>query len=125
MTILNIGLIGCGGIVQWGERGHIPAIRSSPNARLVMVCDVDEDKARKVADPLNIPYTTDRRDVLKRGDIAAVIVAVPHKYHKEITVDACNSQKHVLCEKPLAMDLAEVDEMSEAADRNRVGTNGG
>jgi predicted dehydrogenase len=121
MQNVNLGLIGCGFIAQWGsDRGHIPAIKAVPEARLQMVCDVNEDAARRMGLSMNVPHTTDRHKLLERKDIDAVVVAVPHKYHKEITIDACNAGKHVLCEKPLAMTASEIDDMTEASEKNNV-----
>jgi predicted dehydrogenase len=121
MRKLSFGLIGCGFISQWGAtRGHIPAIKSVAEASLAMVCDISEDVAKKVSGSLKVPYTTDHHKLLERKDVDAVIVAVPHKYHKEISIDACNSGKHVLCEKPLAMTVSEVDEMQAASEKNHV-----
>lgn len=121
MNKVNIGLIGCGNIAQWGtNRGHVPSLRAVKDANLVMVCDVSEKAARHIADPMGVPYTTDRSKLLERKDIDAVIIAVPHKFHKEIAVDASEAGKHVMCEKPLAMNTSEVDEMIAASEKNNV-----
>jgi len=117
MKKVNLGLIGCGRIAQ---RGHLPSIKAIPEAVLSSVCDINEETAKKVAGRFNVPYTTDASELVRRKDVDAVIVAVPHKYHKENTVDALNQKKHVLCEKPLAMTLEEADEMVQAAEENQV-----
>jgi predicted dehydrogenase len=117
MADINFGLIGCGGVAQWA---HLPSLKSTPGAKLVMVSDVSENAAKRVADPLGIPYTTDYARLLERDDIGAIIVAVPHKFHKQITIDACNSGKHIMCEKPLGMTTSEVDEMITASEKEGV-----
>ena len=57
---------------------------------------------------------------MKNEDIDAVIIACPTKFHKEITVAAANAGKHIFCEKPMAMNEEECDEMIEAAEKNHV-----
>jgi len=117
MRNVNVGLVGCGRISQVG---HLPAIKANPEARLSGVCDIDEKAAKRAGEYNKVFYTTNHVDLLERDDIEAVIVAVPHKYHKEITVDACKHKKHVLCEKPLAINLEEADDMIKAAEKNKV-----
>ncbi len=111
---LKIGLIGTGGIC----RGcHIPGYQSIPDeCEIVWACDVDADLAKQVAADHNIPNVThDYHDVLKDKSVDAVSVTTPNKYHKQPTIDALNAGKHVLCEKPLAMNGDEARAMCRAA----------
>lgn len=117
MKRIGIGLIGCGGIAQ---RAHLPAIRAVAEANLVGVCDIVDEVAEKTGKAHKVSYTTEYLSLLERKDIEAVIVAVPHKYHKEITVEACKHKKHVLCEKPLGITLEECDTMIQAAEKGKV-----
>jgi myo-inositol 2-dehydrogenase/D-chiro-inositol 1-dehydrogenase/scyllo-inositol 2-dehydrogenase (NAD+) len=58
--------------------------------------------------------------MLRCGDIHAVIVVSPTKFHRDIVVDCANAGKHILCEKPMAMTVEECEAMNEAAQRNHV-----
>jgi predicted dehydrogenase len=60
-------------------------------------------------------WTTDWRDAVRRPDVDAVIVGAPNHVHAEICLEACAAGKHVLCEKPLALDAAEARRMAAAA----------
>lgn len=57
---------------------------------------------------------------MKNEDIDAVIIACPTKFHKEITVAAASAGKHIFCEKPMAMNEEECDEMIEVIEKNHV-----
>jgi myo-inositol 2-dehydrogenase / D-chiro-inositol 1-dehydrogenase len=91
------------------------------NAEIVAVCDPNENAAKKAADLLDIKtYYTDYKEALKDDNINAVIIACPTKFHKEIAIAAAKAKKHIFCEKPMAMDTKECDEMIDAAKINNV-----
>lgn len=111
---LKVGLIGTGGIAQGC---HIPGYKSMPDeCEIVWACDVNVETAKKVAEEHGIPRVThDYHELLADKEIDAVSVTTPNKYHKQPTIDALNAGKHVLCEKPLAMDADEARAMCRAA----------
>jgi predicted dehydrogenase len=111
---LKIGLIGTGGIAR---SCHIPGYKAAhEDAEIVWACDVDAELAKKVADEHGIPnVTANYQDVLADKDVDAVSVTTPNKHHLKPTVDALNAGKHVLCEKPLAMNAEEARQMCRAA----------
>ncbi len=114
MRKLKVGLIGTGGIA----RGcHIPGYQSLPDeCEIVWACDTNLDLAQDVAKTHDIPkVTADYRDLLADPTLDAVSVTTPNKHHLKPTVDALNAGKHVLCEKPLAMDGDEARAMCRAA----------
>ncbi len=114
---LKIGLIGTGGIA----RGvHIPGYQSIPDeCEIVWACDIDLALAEKTAKEHNISRFTDKYiDILADAEVDAVSITTPNKYHFQPTLDALAAGKHVLCEKPLAMDGAEAKLMCEAAKRS-------
>jgi predicted dehydrogenase len=114
---LKIGIIGCGGIAQ---SVHIPGYQSMPElCEVVAACDANPTVAEEAAQKFGIGKTyTDHRELLADPEIAAVSVATPNKFHKQPTIDALNAGKHVLCEKPLAMNAAEAREMCAAAAKS-------
>jgi predicted dehydrogenase len=112
---LKIGLIGAGGIA----RGcHIPGYQSIPeDCEIAWVCDVNAETARKVADEHGIPnVTADHLELLADPEVDAVSITTPNKFHKDPTIDSLRAGKHVLCEKPLAMNAGEAREMCRAAE---------
>jgi predicted dehydrogenase len=111
----GIVLAGCGGI----GRCHAAAVAVMPEARLVATVDVDEDRARTFAETFHAEtFATDLADVLARDDVDAVIVATANNLHAPLTIQALEAGKHVMVQKPMALTLAEADEMVAAADRS-------
>lgn len=108
---INIGLIGAGSVVQ---RVHLPGLRLCPEIRVLAACDTNLDAARATSAP---GIHSDYREMLARGDIDAVIVATPNYLHHEVVMAAIAARKHVLCEKPLAMNAAQAAAMLDAARR--------
>ena len=112
------GIVGCG----WVASAHAWGVRSlADDARLVAVADKDEARARELAARFDVPVVTnDYRELLARDDIQAVSVCLPDFLHHEVTLAAAEAGKHVLCEKPLALDREQADEMVAACERQGV-----
>ena len=92
-------------------------ITTCRSAELVAVCDLNEARARDIADRYNVPHVyTDYRDLLARPDIAAVSIATPDFVHREIAVAAAEAGKHILVEKPLATTVEDAEAILRAAD---------
>jgi len=114
---VNVGIIGCGGIA---EGKHLPAIKNTPSVSAVAFCDFDGSRAAKVAREYgaeNAKAFTDYKELLKEPDIEAVHILTPNKYHSEMTVAALEAGKHVICEKPMAINTAEAQLMVDAQKR--------
>lgn len=111
---LRIGIIGSGGIAR---NCHMRGYASIPDlCEMVAVCDVNADNAKLAADQYSVgKIYTDYKEMLASGEIDAVSVATPNKYHKDPTIAALEAGVHVLCEKPLAMDAVEAKAMCAAA----------
>jgi predicted dehydrogenase len=118
MNKMRWGLIGAGDIVR---KRIVPALAESKLCELVAVCRWNAAKAEEFAREFDIPaWYSDHREMLSAGDIDAVYIASPVYLHAEHTKDAARAGKHVLCEKPLALDTAECDEMIAACKENGV-----
>jgi predicted dehydrogenase len=115
MNKVRIGIIGCGGIAN-GK--HMPALAKIKDVEMVAFCDIVESRAQKAAEQFgtDAKVFTDYRELLKL-DLDAVHVLTPNKSHAPITVDALEAGKHVMCEKPMAINTAEGRKMLDAAKR--------
>ncbi len=112
MTI-RIGLLGCGKIA----RLHIAGFKAAPDlCKVVVVCDeYSEELARTTAHDLNAEWTTNWQAVVERADVDAISICLPPYQHAPIALAAAAAGKHVLVEKPMAMNLAEARQMVAAA----------
>lgn len=80
------------------------------------MADVVEDRARRVAEEFGIPHVfKDFEDMVKMEELDAVVVCTPNAFHAPATLAALKAGKHVLCEKPPAMNAKEAEEMAKAA----------
>lgn len=120
MGKLNIGLVG-GGFIG---RVHTIAFQAfkgffaekAKEVSLKLLAEKDENVAKKAASRLGIDeWVGDWHDLVKRKDIHLVIVAVPNYMHKEIVLEAINQGKHILCEKPLALNAKDAKQIYDAA----------
>ena len=115
--IVRVGIIGCGGIAN-GK--HMPALSKLKNVRMVAFCDIIEKKALAAREKYGTPdcaVYTDYKKLLEDKSIDVVHVLTPNRSHSFITVDALEAGKHVMCEKPMAINSAEAQKMLDAAKR--------
>ncbi|MEA3399688.1 MAG: Gfo/Idh/MocA family oxidoreductase [Armatimonadota bacterium] len=116
MDELLIGLIGGGNMGKSLARG----VAACDDGRIVAVCDpaegVAEATAAEIAEDQPVDAYTELSEMLQRDDIASVIVAVPNYLHAELTRRAAEAGKHVFCEKPMALAVADARAMIEACD---------
>jgi predicted dehydrogenase len=114
MKQIGVAIIGCGGITL---QNHLPGLALCPETKVVALCDSDPatlERARQQTGVTTI--STDYGKLVTRDDVQAVIIATPNYTHAPIALAAIASGKHVLCEKPIAMNYAEAKHMAEAAD---------
>jgi predicted dehydrogenase len=96
---------------------HILGYQLCPEIEVKAICRRDEDLARKLAQKHGIGrYYTDFDDLIRSDDIDAVSLAVPHHLHHPMTLKALDHGKHVVCEKPLALNVEQAWEMKRKAD---------
>ena len=111
---LRCAVIGTGGI----GLEHLKSILSCPNATLVAIADPDPKRCKEAQDLHRISRSyLDYRELLDHPDIEAVVVAVPNYLHSPVTLEALQARKHVLVEKPMAMNAKEAAKMIETAKR--------
>ena len=115
---LRIGIIGCGGIAN-GK--HMPSLKAINRVDMVAFCDIIREKAEKAAAEYGTPDAkvyTDYKELLNDKTIDVVHVCTPNRSHADISIDALNAGKHVMCEKPMAKTAADARRMVEAAKKS-------
>lgn len=108
---IRIGLIGTGRIGQV----HAATVAASANAELTWVCDVFVEGAEKTAAQYGGKVTSDPAVVFASGEVDAVIVASPTSTHVDLISQAIDAGVHVLCEKPIDLDITRVDALRAKA----------
>jgi len=118
MRQINIAVIGTG---RMGSVHARNLARHIPEANLAAVCDIRLGVAQSVADELGIRRVVrDYHELLADRDIEAVLIATSTDAHAFIVQDAAAAGKHIFCEKPLALDLSDIDEALAAVDKAGV-----
>jgi UDP-N-acetyl-2-amino-2-deoxyglucuronate dehydrogenase len=88
---------------------HVRCYSGAENCDLIAVCDINEEKARAVAEEFGVDYYTDYQEMLKRDDIDLVSVVTPSGMHCEMADVIALAGKHCLVEKPLDVTLPPID----------------
>ncbi len=110
---LKIGMIGAGGIAGT----HIIYLKKIEGVEVNALCDISEKAAKATAEKYQIPNVfSNYKDLLKLKDLDAVSVCTPNYFHAEPTIAALKAGKHVIVEKPMAMNAKEAQAMVQAAD---------
>ena len=119
MRPVRYAVVGLGFISQLTV---LPAFRNARNSRLAALVSGDVDKRRELGRVYGVPtYSYDEYDsLLKSGVIDAVYIGLPNHLHREFTIRAARAGVHVLCEKPLAVTVADCKAMIAACKRHRV-----
>jgi predicted dehydrogenase len=111
MRTVRVGLIGS----RFVSTIHAESLRTVPQAELFAVASPTEDHAPRFAQKFGIPHVfTDYRKLLELDEIEMVVLGLPNDLHHRATLDAAAAGKHVVCEKPLCLNLRQADEMIAA-----------
>ena len=117
MAKLKFCIVGCGRIATLNKLGYM----DHPDAEIHAVCDQDRTKAEMLAAETGAKKVyTDYRQVLDDRDVDVIDLLVPHHLHHGMVIAACNAKKHISVQKPMALTVAECDEMIKAAKDNKV-----
>ncbi|MBN2309956.1 MAG: Gfo/Idh/MocA family oxidoreductase [Candidatus Hydrogenedentes bacterium] len=123
MAEMGVGIIGTG----WVAGEHIAAYERNPHTRVVALCDLTEEAARAKAAACGIECAvyTDYKQMLARDDIQIVSVTSPPNFHPEHAIAAVRAGKHLLLEKPMALNIDDArairDAVAEAGVKSLVG----
>lgn len=111
---LRFGVIGAG---AFAEACHVPGLLSHPGAEVVAICGRRPERARQLAERFGIPeVAADPAALCARGDLDGIAICTPNAAHREQALLAFAGGKHVFCEKPLGLSVAEAGEMTRAAE---------
>ena len=113
--MINIGILGCGKIAQVR---HIPEYAENPDAKLAAFFSPNRARAQEQADKYGGKVYDTAEALLADPDIDAVSICAANYAHAELSIQALNAGKHVLCEKPMATTLADCEAMVECAKKN-------
>ncbi len=116
MEKVKVGIIGTGGI----SHAHMTGYLAIPDrVEMTAVCDIDEEKVKAYAAKFNVPrWYTDYNEMLEKENLDAVSVTTWNAAHKGAAIAALNAGVNVICEKPMAMNAEEAEEMKAAAEKN-------
>lgn len=114
MSKKGFGILGAGMIAPL----HADALKKSDKAELVAICDLDESRSKALAEKFapDAKIYTSLEDMLADKDVEVVNVVTPNHLHTDAVLKIAASKKHVMCEKPPAMSLADTDKMIKACD---------
>ena len=117
MKSVKVGLLGS----QFVSTIHAEALKQVPAAEVIAVASPTEEHVKSFAEQHGIPHWfTDYHKLLEMDEVELVVLGIPNDLHAEATVAAADAGKHVVCEKPLCLNLADADRMIEACRRSRV-----
>ncbi len=115
MSKLKIGIIGVGGISE----SHIAGYRKNPNVELYAFCDINEERLKAKGEKYCVTRLyTDVNEMVKNEKLDAVSVCTWNCAHAKCSIAALNAGINVLCEKPMAMNAIEAEEMKAAAEKS-------
>ncbi len=118
--MVGIAIIGAGG---WGQN-HVRVfsfLRAEGLVSEVMVVDIVEERAKKMAKRFGVKWSTSYRDVLNNDDIHGVVISTPTKLHYQHALEALKAGKHTLIEKPMTETVEQAIELTELAkERNLI-----
>ncbi len=109
--MIKIGIVGTGGIADW----HVTEFQKNKNSTVVAACDISSDRLNAFCDNFNIKERYNSvEELLDKADIDAVTNTTPDSFHKDISIQVINKNKHIFCEKPLAENYQDAKEMCDA-----------
>ena len=118
MDKIKWGILGTANIARWAT---IPGIKLASNAELYAIAGRSLEKAKSFAEEYGFEkYYGSYEELLNDKDVQAVYIPLPNGLHKKWVIEALRAKKNVLCEKPLALNAADAEEMFTAAKENGV-----
>jgi predicted dehydrogenase len=117
MKTINVAIVGCGYVAE----GHLKAWSRVPNSEVSVVCDLNQDLARKTAEAWKIPtYLNSISEITQLENIDLVDICTPPQVHAQIAVAAMEAGKNVLIEKPMTMSVEDAQKIVDCQKREKV-----
>jgi predicted dehydrogenase len=115
---VRVGVIG----TSWyADAMHLPALQSHPQAKLAAICGRNQERNNEIAEKYGNPKIFNNyQTMIQKGNLDAVIISTPDDLHYDMTMHALEAGLHVLCEKPLAMNVQQAWEMYQKAQKTEV-----
>lgn len=111
---VRVGLVGTSG---WSEFSYLQNLEDFELGKFVSISGRNEERLNELADKYSIEHRfTDWRELINSGTVDAIVVATPDRLHHDIVLEAVRAGLHVMCEKPLAMNLKDAQEMFHAVN---------
>ncbi|MBN2851447.1 MAG: Gfo/Idh/MocA family oxidoreductase [Clostridia bacterium] len=118
MKVINVGFIGCG---SFAVNMHMPIIMKNSKFNIVGLMDINLDAAKAACEACNGGYFTDDADkILNDSSIDLVFITTRHDSHAELSVRAAKAKKHIMCEKPMALNYEDCLKVAKAVKENNV-----
>lgn len=116
--MLNFALVGCGRIAK--RHSELLGYGQINGAKLIAVCDLEEDKARRIGAQFSLSHYTDMHQMMQNEKVDVVVVLTESGNHAKNVVDLSQYGKHIVVEKPMALTLDDADAMIQACDQSGV-----
>jgi UDP-N-acetyl-2-amino-2-deoxyglucuronate dehydrogenase len=113
--MLKFALIGCGRIAK--RHSELLGLGQIKGAKLVAVCDIIEERAKKLADKFSVKSYSDMHLMMQKEEIDVVVVLTESGHHAKNVIDIAQYGKHIVVEKPMALTLDDADEMIHACNK--------
>jgi predicted dehydrogenase len=114
LSTIGVAIIGSGGIAL---ANHLPGFALCSDTKVVALCDSNPETLAKASKQTGITATSTKwEEIVTRDDVHAIVIATPNYLHSPITLAAAKAGKHVMCEKPIALNFPEALEMARACD---------
>ncbi|MCX6722833.1 MAG: Gfo/Idh/MocA family oxidoreductase [Candidatus Staskawiczbacteria bacterium] len=117
--MINVGVIGTG---NFAKSVHLPNFKKLSNYYSILsICDSDGNVAKTVAEKFGAKYcTTNYREILEDKDVDMVLITLPHNLHAKIAVEALKVGKAVFCEKPMALNEKELQDLITIIEKTKT-----
>jgi len=113
---MKVAIVGCGGL----GNVHAGCYAKIPGVTIVGVCDIDSNHLRKMAERTGAKPYESFDDMLEQSGCEVVSVTLPSHLHMPFSIKAAKAGKHVICEKPIALNLQDAAEMIRVCEQNGV-----
>lgn len=117
ISMLNFALVGCGRIAK--RHSELLGLNQIDGAQLAAVCDIDENKAKKIGEEFRVPYFTDMHQMAKESDVDVITILTESGKHAKHVIELAQYGKHLVVEKPMALTIDDADAMIQACDQNK------